>query len=201
MKNSFQSALKKLCTITDLLAGFCFFAVMVVVVANAVLRNIFPKAILGTVDFVGMATATGLGLALSHCEFTGGNIAISIITDKLSNRVQSVISVLMHIISTSFYTVVAWRMFMHASSAYSRGLVTPTATIPVFPFIFLLAINLALLNIVIVSKLIDSIVFMVAVFKNGDVELTHADETSFISDDEIAEKMAAATESTERKAD
>ena len=148
------SILKKICSITDMLAGVCFFSLMVLVLANIVLRNVFKLPILGTVELVGLLTSTGLGLALSNCEMNSGNISMDVFTEKLPKKAQKVLDIVVYLLSLAFFAVVVWRVFVFAGTSFANGRVTSTASIPVFPFIFILGFNVLCLCLVLVYKLV-----------------------------------------------
>jgi len=148
---------KKIFSITDLLAGVCFFALMLLVLTNIIMRNVFGQPLTGTFDMVGLLTATGLGLALAHCEIGDGNIAMSIVTDKLPKKMQKVVDVLVCLTALSFWGVVVWRIFVYANTSLINGRVTPTAEIPLYPFILILGINVACLCAALVLKLATAV--------------------------------------------
>ncbi|MCL1913215.1 MAG: TRAP transporter small permease subunit [Eubacteriaceae bacterium] len=152
MQNN-NSIIKKIFGITDKLAGACFFFVMALVLSNIILRNFFRFPITGTLDMVGLFTATGLGLALANCEMNNGNIAMDIVVEKLSIRAQKVIESVLYVISLGFWVIVAWRVFIFANTSYINGRVTPTASIPIYPFIFLLGFNILCLCVALGYKL------------------------------------------------
>ena len=149
-----KSIIKKICEITDILAGVCFFSVMALVLSNILLRNILKLPILGTVEIVGLLTATGLGLALVNCEMNDGNIAMDVFTEKLSKKTQKIIEIAVYIISLVFFASVAWWIFLKAINAYGTKWVTSTASIPHYPFIFILGVNLFFLCVVLAYKLV-----------------------------------------------
>ena len=154
MQKSVSGIIKKFTLIADKLAGVCFFSVMVLVLANIIMRNVFKHPILGTVEIVGLLIATGLGLALSNCEMTDFNIAMDVVTEKLSRRVQKIVAIVTYSISLSFWAIVVWRVFIYANTTYINGRVTSTASIPLYPFIFVLGFNLFCLCVVLAYKLI-----------------------------------------------
>ncbi|MCL2312989.1 MAG: TRAP transporter small permease [Firmicutes bacterium] len=157
MKKSIGDIIKKICSITDMLAGVCFFSVMALVLSNIIMRNIFRMPILGTVEIVGLLTATGLGLALSNCEMNNGNIVMDVFTEKLPKKAQKIIDVVVYLISLVFFAIVVWRIFVFAGTSFTNGRVTSTASIPIFPFIFLLGINVFFLCVVLAYKLVRDI--------------------------------------------
>jgi len=150
------SILKKICSITDMLAGVCFFSLMVLVLANIILRNVFKLPILGTVELVGLLTSTGLGLALSNCEMNDGNISMDVFTEKLPKKAQKALGIVVYAISLAFFAVVVWRVFVFAGTSFANGRVTSTASIPLFPFIFILGFNVLCLCLVLVYKLVSA---------------------------------------------
>ena len=165
MIDSMHGIVKKICSITDFIAGICFFAVMVLILINIIMRRIFGMPITGTAEMVGLMTATGLGFALANCELNDGNIAMSILTDRLSKKTQQIINTLIYLVSLGFWTMVIWRMFVYGSSAFSRGLVSSTVSIPIYPFIFLLGLNVFFLWMVLAFRLICSIKETVIIFR------------------------------------
>ena len=157
MQKFMNDIIKRICATTNLLAGACFFSVMALVLANIVMRNFFRLAILGTVEIVGLLTATGLGLALANTEMIDFNIAMDIVTEKLSRGKQLIISIAVYSISVCFWAIVVWRTFVYASTSFTNGRVTSTASIPIYPFVFILGFNLLCLCAVLAYKLIGYI--------------------------------------------
>jgi TRAP-type C4-dicarboxylate transport system permease small subunit len=148
--------IKRISTVTDKLAGICFFSMMALVLANIIMRNVFGQPILGTVEIVGLLAATGLGFALANCEMTDFNISMDIVTERLSRRKRIVIETAIYFISLCFWAIVAWRVFIYASTSFANGRVTATASIPVFPFIFVLGVNVFFLCAVLAYKLVSA---------------------------------------------
>jgi len=167
MLNSVHAILKKVFSITDILAGVCFFSVMVLVLANIIMRNLFVRPIMGTVEIVGLLIATGLGLALANCEMADGNIGMDLELNFLSQRTKKVIETVTCLISLSFWVIVVWRIFVFANTSYVNGRVTSTASIPVYPFIFILGFNMLCLCAVLVYKLFRNVEDMSAIFRKS----------------------------------
>ena len=157
MQKTAPGIIKKIFSITDKLAGVCFFSVMALVLTNIIMRNVFKMPILGTVEMVGLLVATGLGFALANCEMTDFNVAMDIVVEKLSRKLQRIIEIVTYIISLSFWAIVVWRIFVFAGTSFTNGRVTATASIPISPFIFLLGINVFFLCVVLAYKLVRDI--------------------------------------------
>ncbi|MDO0825018.1 TRAP transporter small permease [Desulfosporosinus nitroreducens] len=143
---------KKVSSILDRLAGLCFFSVMLLIVANIVLRTVFNQPILGTYELVGFLTAMGVALALAHCAFQDGHIAVSFIMERLPRKTQSIAAVLVNTASSILWAAAAWSLGKFGQTMKMKGLVSPSAEIPVYPFIYLVAFGLAGLCLVLLFK-------------------------------------------------
>lgn len=136
----------------DKLAGLCFFAVMLLVVSNILLRAFFSRPILGTYELVGLLSAIGISLALAHCAFQGGHIAVDIVVNRLSTKWQAVINAVTGFIALCFWLPATWYLFKYAHLMMVKGLVSSTAQIPVYPVIYLTALGLAAFCLVLFVK-------------------------------------------------
>ena len=157
--------LKKIFTVTNILSGVCFFATMALVLANIIMRNVFIQPIMGTVEIVGLLIVTGLGLAMANCEMVDGNIGMDINLPWPSKKVDRIIETASYLISLSFWVIVVWRIFVFATTSYVNGRVTSTASIPVFPFIYILGFNVLCLCVALAFKLVRSVMVTAAEFK------------------------------------
>jgi len=57
------------------------------------------------------------------------------------------------LVSLSFWVIVVWRVFVYAGTSFVNGRVTSTASIPIYPFIFLLGLNVFCLCVALTYKL------------------------------------------------
>ena len=169
MKISAHGMAKKIFGISDFFAGICFFSVMLLILVNILMRKLFNMPIMGTVELVGLLTATGLGFALANCELNNGNISMSILTDRLNVKTQRIIEIFVYLISLFFWSMVAWHIFLFGSSSFLSGWVSSTASLPVFPFIFILFFNVFCLCVVVALKLVCSFNSAVIIFRNEKV--------------------------------
>jgi TRAP-type C4-dicarboxylate transport system permease small subunit len=142
---------------------------MALILVNILMRKLFNMPIMGTFELVGLLTATGLGFSLANCEMNNGNVAMSIITDKLPPKIQRVIEIMVFLISLIFWVLVAMRIFSNGSASLKSGWVSSTASLPIYPFIFLMFFNVFCLCLVLALKLTDSFCGAVVLFGKGKV--------------------------------
>jgi len=153
----FSGMVKGASSIMDKIAGVCIFSVMLLIVANIILRVIFSQPILGTYEMVGFLAAMGVSFALAHCALQDGHIAVSFIMERFSPKVQSIVGVLINAISLVFWTVAAWYLGKFGLAMKMKGLVSSSAEIPVYPFIYLVAFGVLGLCLVLLFKLLVSL--------------------------------------------
>jgi TRAP-type C4-dicarboxylate transport system permease small subunit len=147
---------KKISSIMDILAGICIFSVMLLVVSNIILRTFFKQPILGTYEMVGFLIGIAIALALAHCAFQNGHVAVSIVMDRFSDRIKSFTAIIVQIASLLFAFAAAWSLVKFGDAMKIRGLVSPSSAIPVYPFIYLVALGVLGLGLVIVYQFLVS---------------------------------------------
>jgi len=144
---------RKVSSFLDKMAGACLFGVMALAVANIVLRTAFNRPILGTYELVGFLTAVGTGLALAQCALKDGQIAVTFFTERLPRKVRLGTEAVMNGAALIFWALVSYHLALFAASMMAKGLVSPSAEIPVYPFIYLIALGISALCVVLLLKL------------------------------------------------
>lgn len=151
------SIVKRVSSSLDKLAGLCIFAVMLLIVANIILRTVFHHPILGTYELVGFLTAMGVALALAHCAFQDAHIAVGFIMERFPRKIRAVTAVLVNATSFILWAATVWSLGKFGQAMKIKGLVSPSAEIPVYPFIYLVAFGLLGLCLVLLFKFFVSL--------------------------------------------
>lgn len=151
-----SSFVKGASSILDKLAAICIFSVMLLIIANVFLRAAFKHPILGTYELVGYLTALGIGFALAQCAVQDGHIAVGFIVDRLPKKIQSIVDIVINAVSLAFWIGAVWYLCNFAQAMKMKGLVSLSAEIPVYPFIYLIALGILGLSVVVFFKLLSS---------------------------------------------
>jgi len=141
----------------DRIAGLCMVAVMVLVVANILLRALLKHPILGTYEYVGFLAAAVIGLALACCAVQNGHIAVSFVVDRFPASMQAVVDIIVNTVALCFWGLAAWYLGKYAHSLSVNGVVSSTTQTPFYFFIYLVSFGLLVLCLVLLVKLIESI--------------------------------------------
>lgn len=139
----------------DKMAGFCIVGVMILVVANILLRKIFKLPILGSYELVGYLSALAASLALASCALQNGHIALDYIVNKFPGKIQTVTSIFVNFIALCFWGFTAWHLGIYAQNLMVNGVVSPTAQLPVYPVVLLIGFGLVGLCLVSIVRLFE----------------------------------------------
>ena len=115
-------------------------ALMLLMVAEVILRSIFGKPIIGATEWACMLLLfelTSIGAAV----LSNRMIKVNMVTVKLPAKVQVVLDIIMLILCTGTIGVVAWRQFAYAMKSMSDGTRYITIGLPQWPFIVLFAMS------------------------------------------------------------
>ena len=118
---------------------FFIVALMLLMVAEVVLRSIFGKAILGSTEWACMLLLfelTSIGAAV----LSNRMIKVNMVTVKFPPKVQVVLDIIMLLLCTGTIGVVAWRQFIYAMKSMNDGTTYVTLGLPQWPFIVLFSL-------------------------------------------------------------
>lgn len=152
---AFKNIVALMCRRLDEAAGLCMVFVMLLVVTNVILRVVFKQPVLGVYEFVGFITALLIALALANCALMGNHIAVGFFMDRLPERMQSFIDIVISCTSFCFWGMVSWHMVKLARGIAASGEVSLTTQTPFYVFIYLIAFGFSVLCLVIAVRLAD----------------------------------------------
>jgi len=153
--DKFTGMVERVCREMDKIAGVCVVGVMALVVCNILMRKFFKQPILGAYELVGYLTALGVSLALARCAFEKAHIALEYIQNKFPGKLQTVIKFAINLTSLGFWSLCAWSLGKYAQNLMENGVVSPTAQLPLYPVVLLIAFGLLGLSLVSLVRLLE----------------------------------------------
>jgi len=100
----------------------------------------FNLPLTGSVEITGLLQVMLLPLAAAITLLCGQHIKVDVFTDKLSNKAKlkfdSIISLLLFL----FSVVLIWQVIVYGLDNISSGEVSNTLNLPLYPFIFIMAL-------------------------------------------------------------
>lgn len=130
---------------------------MMFTVTDVCLRYFFNNPIKGsnqTTEFL-MVVVGFLGLA--WCALKGMHIKVNLIVGRFSERTQSILDTVNHIIVIGVCALIASQLWRETLVVLARGRASDLTGIPYYPFYFIAGFGFFLLFLVAISLLVQSI--------------------------------------------
>ncbi|MBI9086906.1 MAG: TRAP transporter small permease [Desulfobacterales bacterium] len=138
------------------IAAGCVTAMMLLTVVDVVLR-LFRRPITGAYEIVGLLGALFVSFSLAQTSVERGHIAVDFLIQKLPPRIQAAVDGLNDLVCTILFAMVTWQCIKYAADIRAFGEVSMTLQVPIYPFIYGIAIGCGMLCLVLTMNLIRSI--------------------------------------------
>ena len=135
------------------IGGFAILVMMVVTVADVFMRFFFNRPLGSNVDITQMSMVVTVFSALAYCGWTGGHVAVDILTDLLPRYIFLPLSVLGNFLGGVLMLAIAWQGMLAAIDYAETGEVSWTLMVPQWPFLVVVAIGAALYSLVLFIKI------------------------------------------------
>ena len=154
--------------ITGLVSAGMIWFMMLMIVADIILRAIFNMPLPSTVEISESAMVFIAFLAFGYTEATGGHIRVDILASRLSERAASWLNIVGCLVGMFFFSLILWDTGQHAiESWHVREFMTGVLPLPVYPAKFMVPLGCALL---IVQFLVGLVRSSFKALGRGDVE-------------------------------
>jgi TRAP-type C4-dicarboxylate transport system permease small subunit len=155
-KGVFVSIIRWMSVMGALIIGI----MMLLDVADVTGRYFFLKPLTGAMDIIAILLVWAGSWGMAYAEATHTVIEVGILVDRLSPRVQAIISSFAYLISLVFFLVISWQLIVKGAKEAvkeSGSWVSVTLGIPFSPFLIIFGIGVGMLSITFVIRLIHSI--------------------------------------------
>ena len=116
-------------------------SLMALATANVVLRFFFNAPYRGAYEVVGFLGAIVFAFALGYTQKRKGHIVVDILTDRFSKRVNRVLDGISYFVTTLFFAVVSWQIFVWGMKIARSGEVSETIKVIFHPIIYSVGIG------------------------------------------------------------
>jgi TRAP-type C4-dicarboxylate transport system permease small subunit len=121
-------------------------ALMFLATGNVLLR-IFHAPFRGTYEIVSFLGAIGVAFALAATQRRKGHIVVDILSAHYPRPVRHFVDALSAAISSIFFGIVAWQVFVWGTRIMTAGEVSETLKVVYHPFVFGVAAGFGLLTL------------------------------------------------------
>lgn len=143
--------------IANIVGATALVMMMLLFAVDVALRYIFILPIKGSSELIELGMVVVVFLAIAYTASQKGHVAIEIVVSRFSQRAQAIIDVITYVLSLLFIILVTWRVLLRADLAVQQKQATVVLTIPLYPFMYLVALGFILLAIVLLADIFNSL--------------------------------------------
>ncbi|MCK9273778.1 MAG: TRAP transporter small permease [Syntrophales bacterium] len=131
--------------------------VMMSLTSADVILRFFRHPIPGTYEIVGLMGAVAASFSLAYTTVMKGHIAVEFLVRKLPRHVQYGIDIITGFAGFLLFAILAWQSALYAMNLKTNSEVSLTLQMPIYPFIFGIAIGCGLLSLVLAANSITAL--------------------------------------------
>lgn len=131
-------------------------ALMSLATVNVCLRFFFSAPYRGAYELVGFFGAIVIAFALGYTQKKKGHIVVDILTEKFPKRVNRVLDGVNYFVTTIFFGVVSWQVFVWGMKISKSGEVSETLKIIFHPFVYAVGLGFAVFSLTLMIDFLKS---------------------------------------------
>lgn len=133
------------------IAAAALILMMLLTTIDVVLR-LFRSSIPGTYEIIGLLGAVVASFALGYTSVEKGHIAVDFLVMRFSRKTQALVGAINALIATALFSIITWQSLLYALDLMKKGQVTLTVQLPIYPFVFGMAVGCGLLTLVLMVE-------------------------------------------------
>jgi TRAP-type C4-dicarboxylate transport system permease small subunit len=123
---------------------------MSIATVNVCLRFFFNAPYRGAYELVGFLGAIVIAFALGYTQKRKDHIVVDILTEKFPKRVNRILDGINYLITTIFFTIISWQVFIWGMKISKSGEVSETLKIIFHPFIYSVSLGFAIFSLTLI---------------------------------------------------
>jgi TRAP-type transport system small permease protein len=157
MANLIERAIQRLSKIFAYAACAALAMMMLLTVADVILRYFFFRPILGAYEVTEIMMMFLVFCTLAYNQSTKTNIRVLVLFNRLSQRTQRVLDFMTNLLGIALFILVSWQAVVFGIRNAREGLVSIELGLPKYPFVFLAALGVAAFCLVLAVDIVKSI--------------------------------------------
>jgi TRAP-type C4-dicarboxylate transport system permease small subunit len=121
-------------------------SLMSLATGNVVLRFFFNAPYRGAYEVVGFLGAIVIAFALGYTQKRKDHIVVDILTEKFPKRINRILDGVNYFITTIFFAIVSWQVFVWGIKISKSGEVSETIKIIFHPFVYCVAVGFVIFS-------------------------------------------------------
>ena len=144
--------------IVNRIASGVLFFMMLLTIADVFLRKVFSSSILGTVEVSEFMLLILVFFALAQTEVLNGHVKVDLVMGRFSERSQAMVDAITQLACFSLFGLFTWSALVYSGKMREAAEVSQDLWLPIFPFVYVVAVGCALLSLVLLTKFFMALV-------------------------------------------
>jgi len=137
--DGFLRGAERLMRFMYLMGGVCLIFIMFLTISDVFLR-LMRRPIVGTYELVCFGSSLVIGLSIPYVSWKRGHIFVDFMINLFPRGVKKVFTLVTRCMAITLFILAGWNLIQYALDLYRVGEVSPTLTLPYYPFIFAVGI-------------------------------------------------------------
>ena len=155
--NHFVRAVNSLSRFVNIIGTCILVLMMMLVVLDVSMRYFFNRPVEGSVELVEFMVAVIVCLGMAYCGVKKGHTTVEFLVAHFSPRKQAIIDSFNELVCTIFFFLITWKSVEQGAVLKEAESITTVLELPLYPFLWVLAIGSGLLCLVFLIQFIGSI--------------------------------------------
>lgn len=134
---------------------------MLLTVGDVAGRYLFGRPIPGTFELTQFMLALIVFCSIGFTQVCKAHISIDVMVSRFSPRARAIIDSVTCLLSLGLFSVVTWQSAVHAVRTWRAGEVAGVLPLPIYPFVFAVALGSLLFCLVLAVNLLTSMASVV----------------------------------------
>jgi TRAP-type C4-dicarboxylate transport system permease small subunit len=156
--NAFEKVLRFITEKMAWVAMIAIVACVALVVTDVIRYQAVGKPVPGTHEVVELIAAVILSMGIGYLTFVRGHVSVGLLVDRFRPRVQAVFDLVTGVIALGFTVWLTEGVVKMAIRNFRYGWMTGVLEIPRYPFMYLIAVALALACVVLLRDVIKAVI-------------------------------------------
>lgn len=131
--------------------------IMTLISIDVLGRNLFNKPLKGTFEVIELTAALLVFFAFAITHREGEHITIDFLVERFSDKITAWLMGVIEVCIAILLTFMSYHIFGNGMRLMARNTTTTDLSIPLYPFLFIVAVTLVIFAIVAIFKAIDYI--------------------------------------------
>ena len=134
---------------------------MLLTVTDVFLRKVFNQSVLGTVEVTEYLLVIVIFFTLADTEFLDGHVKVDLVMSRFGKHAQAIVDMVTQFVCFILSTLITWSTLVYSGKMRTSGEVSQDLWIPVYPFVYIVAVGSAILALTLLIKFLMALMKVV----------------------------------------